>query len=45
MADVVCMVREFLYLIVELLIKNMNIHIMLNQIMEWSVIDKYNLIL
>jgi len=30
LADVACMVREFLYMIVELLIKNVNIHIMLN---------------
>jgi len=28
----VCVIREFLYMIVELLIKNVNIHIMLNLI-------------
>jgi len=30
LSDVVCVVREFLYMIVELLIKNVNICIMLN---------------
>jgi len=34
LADVVCVIREFLYMVVELLIKNMNIRIMLNLIMK-----------
>jgi hypothetical protein len=43
LADVACVAREFLYMIVELLIKNVNICVMLNWIMKWSV--TYNLIL
>jgi hypothetical protein len=48
LADVACMFRKFLYMIIELLIKNVNIkyvniRIMLNWIMKWSVTD--NLIL
>ena len=31
------MVRESLDVIVKLLIKNVNVHIMLSQIMDWSV--------
>ena len=37
MADVMCMVRGSLDVIVKLLIKNVNIHIMLTYIMDWSV--------